>query len=73
MHLATDTATAEYNGDYIVIAVPSGKIMVEIAITPAQGQMLARQLLTASDDAFATHAKPLPQCEIIEGWQAVVT
>ena len=52
MHLATGNPTAEFDGEHVVISVPSGNATVEIAITPAHGQRLARDILNASDAAF---------------------
>ncbi|MFC4293559.1 hypothetical protein ACFO0A_00645 [Novosphingobium tardum] len=50
--LCTASPTADYDGDYVTVTVPSGKEVVQIALTPQQAILLAIAANNAGVAAF---------------------
>lgn len=57
-YLATGTPDAVFDGEYVVLRIPSGNSTLEIALDPGQHcQLGVRALQEASVEAFDSRAK----------------
>jgi hypothetical protein len=53
MHIATDRPGAQWNGDQVIVTIPSGRDTIEIALPLNYAAALAHRANRAQKDGFA--------------------
>jgi hypothetical protein len=64
MHIATDPATAQWNGDQVILTIPSGRDTIEIALSLHHALALANDTKMQAHEAMREDllGRPVPAC-----------